>query len=157
MKHNVKKVDEGKAGLTLFQLLERGRAWFEPVLLKAFEGGPGANLNRADIHLLANLNCGPTYASELARRLGVTRQATTKLLKNLIAANLVRLEPDPARRNTKRIVITEAGKTAINHAIGELEQAERLLAQRIGRDHAKALGAALRMDWGAPAGLNNPV
>jgi len=135
---------------TLFQLLDRARGWFEPTLFGAFEAEAAAKLSRADIHLLAHLNCGTTYASELARRLGVSRQAAAKLLKNLIEAGLIRLEPAPDRRNTKWIVITEAGKAAISRAVEELEKAERLLERRIGSGSAQALRAALEAEWGPP-------
>src|SRR6056297_3655123 len=111
--------NESADSLSLLQLLARGHAWFQEGLLAACRARGQETLGRAELRVLANLNCGPTYSSELARRLGVSRQAVGKLVKNLETEGLVVLETDPEQRNMKRIVITPEGEKWINEAVGE--------------------------------------
>lgn len=118
--------------------------------MAAFAETEYGNLSKADLQLLANLDCGETYASELARRMKVSRQAIGKLLKNLVADGYVSLETDPKRANTKVIVITDAGRQLVFDAIAELNRLEEELAKRIGESDARALRRALEADWGDP-------
>lgn len=152
MKPNVNQVDKKSpptsAPLSLLQLLERGYAWFEDGLIRAAERRGDHRLGKADLRLLANLNCGTTYSSELARRLGVSRQAVGKLLKNLVAEGLVCLETDPGQRNTKQIVITPEGEKWIAEAVGELQWLERTLTERLDQKKISILREILEADWG---------
>jgi len=154
MKDVVNKVDESEPeeddSISLLQLLERGHTWFQEGLLAACRARGWRSLGRADLRLLANLNCGTTYSSELARRLGVSRQAVGKLVKNLVKEGLVKLETDPDQRNMKRIVITSEGGKWIDEAVGELDRMERSLAERLGEEKLAVLREALEADWGAP-------
>jgi len=138
--------------LPVGQLLHRANAWFQTGLLNHLHQGVLAGVNLADLNLLAHLNCGTTYCSELARRLGVSRQAINRLLANLVKQRLVTLKTDADRRNQKVIVITAEGEEAIRTALEELERMEKELARRIGSSKAKALRDALTCDWGPPPG-----
>ncbi|WOO41800.1 MarR family winged helix-turn-helix transcriptional regulator [Rubellicoccus peritrichatus] len=151
MSKDVNQVDEKNNRITMLQLLAQANAWFQTSLLNKFKASGWDTLGNADLNLLANLNCGSTYSSELARRMGVSRQAINKLLKNLVEASLVTLETDPQKGNTKVIVITETGRELIMQAISELDQMEALLQQRIGKTKATALRKALEADWGEPS------
>jgi len=108
----------------------------------------GGNLGYADLKLLANLDCGTTYASELAKRMGVSRQAVNKLIKSLVETGLVRLEAVPGKRNTKWIVITDSGRETILDLVTELNRMEALLEKRLGEELVGELRAALEADWG---------
>ena len=134
----------------LFQLLDRRYAWFEDALLRICERSGRTSLGKADLRLLTHLDCGTTHSSELARRLGVSRQAVGKLMKNLVAEGLVQLEIDPERRNMKRIVMTDEGTRWIREAVGELQKIEKALVRRIGGKRVAALRQALEADWGSP-------
>jgi DNA-binding MarR family transcriptional regulator len=149
MAYFVNKVYKKTSSVTLYQLLAGAHAWFEKGLMDAFRKKKMPPLGKADLNLLANLNCGSTYSSELAKRLGVTRQAVTKLLRNLIELELVKLETVPERRNTKEIVITPKGQDIIMAAVDELNRLEKKLAKQIGKEKASALRDALECDWNA--------
>ena len=149
---NVNQVDEKKQNLTLFQLINAAQSWFETALIPYLQKHGGKNLGYADLKLLANLDCGTTYASELARRMGVSRQAVNKLINNLVEAGLVRLEAVPGKRNTKWIVITESGRETIMDIVAELNRMESLLEGRVGAEQMTVLRTALEADWG-PAQL----
>ena len=149
---NVNLIDENAPNLTLFQLINAAQGWFETALMPYLQKCGGKDLGYADLKLLANLDCGTTYASELARRMRVSRQAVNKLVRNLVEAELVRLEAVPGKRNTKWIVITDSGRNIILDIIAELNRMEAVLEARIGTEQVAALRAALETDWG-PAEL----
>ncbi|NRA28521.1 MAG: winged helix-turn-helix transcriptional regulator [Opitutales bacterium] len=100
--------------------------------------------------MLANLNCGRTYPSEVARRIGVTRQAVYKMLKNLEKKEIVSLELDTERRNSKTIVITPKGEELIRAAVGILKEIEGELQARLPPGSVEQLRAVLEQDWGEP-------
>ncbi|MGJ3243893.1 MAG: MarR family winged helix-turn-helix transcriptional regulator [Opitutales bacterium] len=143
MKQNVKRIDNKGADLNLYQLLERGFRSLESALVAALVEETGYRISPADLRLLANLDCGRTYASELARRLGVSRQAINQLLRNLLEQDLVRLETVPNRRTTKWIVITDAGAALINRALHWLDEWESLLGATLGADARDGLRRSL--------------
>jgi len=145
---NVNQIAEGNQNLTLFQLINAAQSWFETGLMPYLHKHGGESLGYADLKLLANLDCGTTYASELSRRMGVSRQAVNKLIKNLVEARLVRLEAVPGKRNTKWIVITESGRKTIMDIVAELNRMESLLKGRVGAARIAELRAALEADWG---------
>jgi len=151
MSENVNQIDkEGDRNrMTLYQLLDRAHQWFEAGLLESFEKKGVHSLGRAELKLIANLDCGTTYSSELARRLGVSRQAVAKLVGNLVQEGIVTLQADPDQRNTKQIVMTEKGKELIRHAVEGLDAKEKSLAEEIGIKSATNLRNALEAaKWG---------
>lgn len=102
----------------------------------------------AQLAIFANLDCGATSAIDLARRVGLTRQAISRSLRDLATAELVTLEPDPTRRNTNQIVLTNRGNALATQARAALAAIETELTHRIGPDAAQALRAALEVEWG---------
>lgn len=73
--------------------------------------------------------------SELAARLGISKQSLSYLLRELERLGYLERRPDPADLRAKRIVVTRRGKAAIaviRSAVVELEQewAEQLGARR---------------------------
>ncbi len=73
--------------------------------------------------------------SELAARLGISKQSLSYLLRELERLGYLERRPDPADLRAKRVVVTRRGKAAIaviRSAVAELEQewAEQLGARR---------------------------
>ena len=73
--------------------------------------------------------------SELAARLGISKQSLSYLLRELERLGYLERRPDPADLRAKRVVVTRRGKGAIaviRSAVAELEQewAEQLGARR---------------------------
>ena len=73
--------------------------------------------------------------SELAARLGISKQSLSYLLRELERLGYLERRPDPADLRAKRVVVTRRGKAAIaviRSAVAELERewAEQLGARR---------------------------
>lgn len=108
----------------------------------------GYTLNPSEFAFLANLDCGETHASSVARRMGISRQAVYRTTRDLAARGLLELVNDPAKRNQKIIVMTPAGMEFVTAGRAALAQAEAELERRIGPDRVAALVEALTAPWG---------
>ncbi|MFI1800906.1 MarR family winged helix-turn-helix transcriptional regulator [Streptomyces sp. NPDC020379] len=135
---------------TLPQLLGDARRWFEEGLLAALEAGGAVPVSPTQAQLFAALDDQGTTVSELARRMGVTRQTAHQAVHGLVAAGLLEQTPDPASARQRLIRRTGEGERAHRQAGLILERLEEQLAERIGREQADALRAALEAPWGRP-------
>lgn len=93
-----------------------------------------------------------TRASELARRMGVSRQAMHQTVQELVALGLVELVPDPRNKHAKLVLPTRRGKRLVTDAREIFRELEDTLQGRIGRKRVARLRRALESDWGAPVG-----
>lgn len=86
------------------------------------------------IHGLAFQALGPggTTSSELARRLGITKQAAGQLVDDLERRGYVRRLPHPAGGRRKLVVLTDAAHRHLSVAGGVLRGLEADLARRLG-------------------------
>ncbi|MET9534505.1 helix-turn-helix domain-containing protein [Streptomyces sp. NPDC006649] len=141
------------AGRTLPQLLTEARRWFEEGLLAAMEEAGAAPVSPAQAQLFAVLDERGTTVSELARRMGVTRQTTHQAVHGLVVAGLLEQVPDPASGRRRLIRRTARGEQTHRQAELVLERVEDELAARIGRPAVDALRAALETPWGPPPQL----
>jgi len=81
---------------------------------------------------LGQLDCGANHAAEIARRLGVSRQWVSRMMREMVAGGFLRLAPDPDRRNRKVILFTERG-------VALMADARAVLADLDGRLRADGL------------------
>ena len=107
---------------------------------------------RTQTMILVNVSNGVTRAAELARVLGVSRQAIQQQINELETEDLVTQIPDPEDRRANRIVFSERGARFMNAALESLRQAEQVLASRLGQDSLRLLRNTLASDWGAVVG-----
>jgi len=111
---------------------------------------------RTQTMILINISNGITRAAELARVLGVSRQAIQQQINELERDQLVTQIPDPEDRRANRIVFSEQGSRLITAALATLRQAEQALAMRLGYDTVRHLRNALTDDWGEVIGGQHP-
>lgn len=97
-----------------------------------------AGVSAHDLGFLAALACGDNTASDIARRLRISRQAAQKHTQQMVAAGILTLADDPQRRNRRLIRFTGRGEALM--AACRVLLAER--DARLGPD-AEALRAAL--------------
>ena len=137
--------------LPLIDLLLRGFRWFEDGLLGRLAEAGWPEITRAHSLVFAHLDREGTRPSELARRIGISRQAVNQTLGELVELGLVELAPDPASRRSKLVVLTPVGTATVGSAHVVFSELEDALAERIGRTGVTELRSALEADWGAPA------
>lgn len=78
-------------------------------LAKALKTEHEIALSPAQLGFLAALICGENTASDVARRMGISRQATQKQAAALVGLGYLVVSPDPIRRNQSRITFTDNG------------------------------------------------
>ncbi|GAB2823619.1 MarR family winged helix-turn-helix transcriptional regulator [Streptomyces daliensis] len=134
------------------QLLGDARRWFEEALLSALAAAGETPVTPTQARLFAVLDERGTTVSELARRMGVTRQTAHQAVHELVAGGLLEQLPDPDSGRRRLIRRTEAGERVHHRAGRVLADLERELADRIGASTVAALRAALETPWGQPPG-----
>ncbi|MGW2818808.1 MarR family winged helix-turn-helix transcriptional regulator [Streptomyces sp. NPDC001415] len=130
------------------QLFADARRWFEEGLLAAMEAAGATPVSPTQAQLFAVLDDHGTTVSELARRMGVTRQTAHQAVHGLVDAGLLAQVPDPGSARRRLIRRTPDGERAHRQATAILQQLEDRLAERIGREGVDALRAALEASWG---------
>jgi len=135
----------------LGQLLMQAFRWFDQSLLATLIARGGPEISQAQSMIFAHLDIDKgTRASELARRIGVTRQAVHKTINELKALGLLELAPDPTNRSAKLVTLTPAGRGDVAMALMAFADIEAHLANRIGVETVTALRQALEKEWGEP-------
>lgn len=81
------------------------------------------DLTPTHVAFISVLDCDDNVASEVARRLGLSRQAVHKTVRELCALGYIETVENRERRNSKVIQITERGERLI-------AQARQMFAQR---------------------------
>ncbi|MEV6754621.1 MarR family transcriptional regulator [Streptomyces sp. NPDC051214] len=144
-------------GRNLPQLLGDARRWFEDALLASLEEAGEIHVSPTQAGLFAVLDDEGTTVSELARRMGVTRQTAHQAVHGLVAAGLLEQVPDPSSGRRRLIRRTAEGERTHRRAELVLRHVEQELAARIGDRTVHALRTALELPWGEPPVLPPPV
>ena len=97
----------------------------------------------ADLRFLGELEKRPSHAAEIARRLGVSRQAVRKSVKCLSNLGLIRQVSDPDAPNQKIIHFTDLGKWLMDDAREVLETLDQRLTRRLGIGRIESLAQML--------------
>ncbi|MGB7240721.1 MAG: MarR family winged helix-turn-helix transcriptional regulator [Sulfitobacter sp.] len=121
---------------------ERIIVWLLSKLWKdGFEG-----LKANQLVFLGSLDCGVNFASELARTLGISRQAVHKTVRELEDADWLATRPDAARGNQRVIVFTKEGERMMSHARAHFLTLDTLLMQKFGKERLAELLDLLSLD-----------
>ena len=115
-----------------FLLVRAGQLWSERVLslVNADAGAPVVREAHTRLfpHLLGQSGIRIT---ELAKALGVTKQAVQPLVAELTELGMVRLEPDPLDARARRVHLTDHGVAAMVHGTGVLLRVEAEIAPQL--------------------------
>ena len=132
----------------LAQLFMRAFYWADEGLQNALkkQGWPG--ITRAQSLVFVNISEGVTRPSEIASRVGVTRQAIHQTINEMVELGYLTLQPDPTDRRAKVVVYTEQGKEVGGATVSALREIESSLSNRIGNGRVVALREALAQEWG---------
>lgn len=127
-----------------FLLVRAGQLWSERVLaiVNAEAGAPVVREAHTRLfpHLLVE---GGVRITELAKVLGVTKQAVQPLVAELTELGLVRLEADPSDARARRVHLTDHGVAAMVHGTGVLLRVEAEIAPQLAARDVAALKRSL--------------
>jgi DNA-binding MarR family transcriptional regulator len=102
-------------------------------------GGGGGRIRTAHTQLFPHISREGIRLTELADRIGVTKQAIGPLVDDLEREGIVERLDDPDDRRAKRIRWTRRGERAVLHGVSVLGELERELAREVGKARLDAL------------------
>jgi DNA-binding MarR family transcriptional regulator len=108
-------------------------------------------LSRSQAMIMINVAGGVRRPSDLARKLGVSRQAVHQLLADMDERGLIDLRPDPEDARAKEVHFSRRGTGMHLVAVEAQRKVQEELEKRLGRKALDDLNRALLdTDWGAP-------
>ena len=130
--------------------LIRAYEWFDDALIARMDASGYPGLTRSTSMIFSYLDPEGSRPVDLARRIGISRQAVHKTLAEMVESGLVTLAPDPTDQRAKLVMLTELGREHVVVARQILADLEQELDARIGSERLAGLREALAADWGDP-------
>jgi DNA-binding MarR family transcriptional regulator len=138
-----RQLDSAKRASTLQVLFKVARLLDELALARIAEREGAPRLRRSHTSLFPHIDLDGTRMSDLAERLGVTKQAVSQLVDDLEALGVVARVPDPDDARARRVIFTERGRAGFFSGLATLRELEAELSSSIGEKRMAQLRAAL--------------
>jgi DNA-binding MarR family transcriptional regulator len=138
-----RKLEAEKEASTLQLLFRAARLLDEQALARIAQKPGRVRLRRSHTSLFPHIDLEGTRVTELAERLGVTKQAASQLVDDLEQLGVLARVPDPDDARARRVIFTELGRQGLLEGLSVLRNMERELARKIGDKSMAALRAAL--------------
>ncbi|MGH6780885.1 MAG: MarR family winged helix-turn-helix transcriptional regulator [Sphingomonadaceae bacterium] len=106
------------------------------------------DVSRPQSMVMTNIVSGIVRPSDIARNLGVSRQAIHRTINQMVNLGIVKLDPDPDDRRHMIVSLTDTGARMRQDAQRAMDALTGQLADRLGKDRFDALLATLEADWG---------
>lgn len=124
--------------------------WYDEGL-QAYLRAKGWNkVTRPQSMVMANVAMGVVKPSDIARNLGVSRQAIHLTINQMVKMDLLELVDDPNDRRAKIVTISKGGQMRRRDAWAAMDYLTTELERRIGKKNVENLQKALTADWGEP-------
>lgn len=124
--------------------------WFDEGLQTFLRSRGWPEVTRPQSLVMTNVVIGVRRPSDIARNLGVSRQAIHTTIRQMVELEMLELVDDPEDRRSKLVEIAGAGAQMRENAREAMRLMTGELEARIGKDKVEALKAALAADWGEP-------
>lgn len=141
--------DEDDIRHLLLSLLQ-GFYWFDEGLQNYLQARGWPVVTRPQSMVMANLVLGVRRPSDIARNMGVTRQAIHATINQMVELGMVALVDDPANRRVKMMVMTPNGERMRKDAQAAMLLLGEELGRRLGKPQLLKTAQVLGQDWGAP-------
>jgi DNA-binding MarR family transcriptional regulator len=130
--------------------LLQGFEWFDEGLQASLRTRGWPTLTGTEsmvvIHVIINI----VRPSDIARSMGLTRQAVHITIGQVVKKGIFELLADPDDKRGKIVSLTKVGKAMRRDAQLTVAYCAEQLATRIGEEHVRNLRAVFAKDWGAP-------
>ena len=121
--------------------------WMDEQLQTQVRAKGWPDISRSQSMVLLNISAGTVRPSDIARKLGISRQAVHTTIRQLSNKDIVRLERDGSDGRHRRLVLTETGQRMRHDAQAAVESVTRAVEQRLGKQHFADMMAGLAADW----------
>ena len=128
----------------------RAFIWLDRGLQQNMEARGWSPLSRTESQVMLLASVGIVRPIEIARNLGLTRQAINQTLSQLVERKLVELKDDPCDKRCKIVSFAREGEAMRRDAAKVLRALENELARRGGRKELVCLQQMEGWDWDGP-------
>ena len=139
----------------LLSLLQ-GFYWFDEGLQNYLQARGWPVVTRPQSMVMANIVLGVRRPSDIARRLGVSRQAIHATINQMIGLGMVALVDEPSNRRVKVMALTPLGETMRVDAQQAMAVMGDELCRRLGKARLLEAAQLLHEDWGDPMTFEPP-
>lgn len=122
--------------------------WLDEGLQARLHDHGWPDVNRPQSMVMTNIVSGIVRPSDIARNLGVSRQAIHSTINQMVKLGIVQMEVDPADRRHMIVSLTDLGTRMRKDAQRSMDELTAQIAAVLGQDKFDALLAALEADWG---------
>lgn len=133
---------------SLIRGLLHGFYWCDECLQSSLAAGGWPAVSRTQSMIMVNVSDGITRPSDLARAIGVSRQAIQRTLMEMEHDGLIHLVPDPQDGRAKIVGLSKDGKGIYGTALRAIDVMEAELKRRLGSKTIDELRKVLYADWG---------
>ena len=130
--------------------LLRGFQWFDEGLQNYFRATGKPQLSRPQSMIMIHVIRGTTRPSDIARELGISRQAIHSTLAEMVEMDMLEMSDDPEDRRNKIVKLSAIGQRRRQRAEEAIEILTEELTRRIGKRNVDNLFAAFGQSWGQP-------
>jgi DNA-binding MarR family transcriptional regulator len=141
-----RRFEAARNAATLQLLFKASRLANERALARAASGATGESpIRPAHTALFPHLDFEGIRLTELAARVGVTKQAVGQLVDDLVSLGMVERIEDPTDKRAKRIRFSRLGYHQLMHGLGVLRDIEGALRRVVGARRMRELHETLTM------------
>lgn len=130
--------------------LLQGFEWFDESLQRSLREIGWPNLTRPESMVMMHVQFNIVRPADIARSLGLTRQAVHVTISALVKRGVFELVDDPVDRRIKIVQLTAKGNAMRHDAQLIVQELTAQLSRRIGKPQLRALREAFSRDWGGP-------
>ena len=130
--------------------------WVELGIRSYLRSRGNPEFSRSEGIIIANITLGYDRPSEIARQLGVSRQAVHQQLQQMLHKGIVTLEPDPTDGRGKVVRITDLARKMNEDGMVAMTILWEELERRLGPKELRAAARVLTADWGPPVVFDAP-
>lgn len=131
--------------------------WCDESLQNYLRSRGWPEVTRPQSMVMANIVLGVNRPSDIARNMGISRQAIHATINQMVEVGIVALSSDPSNRRVKIVTPTKLGETMrVDAQQAMVIQAEELAA-RLGEDEFRQLTRILGLAWGPALTFEPPL
>lgn len=123
--------------------------WLDEGLQARLRSRGWPEVSRSQSMIMTYIVTGVVRPSDIARNMGLSRQAIHKTINQMVGLGIVQLAPDREDRRHKIVSLTEFGAQMRQDAQRAMDGLGEQVAEKLGQEDFDALLAALEADWGS--------
>lgn len=128
---------------SLAQHTMRAARLFHELGLARVRGQLGVPIRRAHVDLFPHIDLDGTRLTDLARRIGVSKQAVAPLVKDLLGWGMLEQVADPADGRARRLRFPRDGGLTLLEGMASLGELDATVADALGAERTAELTRAM--------------